>query len=71
MRYSGETILALGKSLGLRVIAEGIETLGQRQRLLQLGCTVGQGYLFAHALEGAEATRLLRGGKAGSARLPV
>jgi len=64
-----ETILALAKSLGLRVVAEGIETLGQRDRLLQLGCRIGQGYLFAHALEGSVATRLLRGGKAGPAVL--
>jgi len=62
-----ETILALARSLGLRVVAEGIETLGQRQRLLQLGCNIGQGYLFAHALEGTEATRLLRSGTAGPA----
>lgn len=66
-----ETILALAKSLGLRVVAEGVETLGQRQRLLQLGCNIGQGYLFAHAIGGAEATRLLRSGKAGPARLPA
>ncbi len=66
-----ETILALARSLGLRVVAEGIETLGQRQRLLQLGCNIGQGYLFAHALEGTEATRLLRSGKAGPAIQPA
>ena len=54
-----EAILALAESLGLRVVAEGIETPGQRQRLLQLGCNIGQGYLFARALGGDDATRLL------------
>ena len=63
-----ETILSLARILGLSVIAEGVETLGQRQRLLELGCNVGQGYLCARALEGAEATRLLRKGKASPAR---
>lgn len=66
-----ETILALAGSLGVHVIAEGVETLGQRERLLELGCNVGQGYLFAHALEKGEATRLLREGKAGPARHAV
>jgi diguanylate cyclase (GGDEF)-like protein/PAS domain S-box-containing protein len=60
-----ETILALARSLDLRVVAEGIETLGQRERLLQLGCNIGQGYLFAHALEGSAATQLLQSGTAG------
>jgi EAL domain-containing protein (putative c-di-GMP-specific phosphodiesterase class I) len=60
-----ETILALARSLDLRVVAEGIETLGQRERLLQLGCNIGQGYLFAHALEGSAATQLLHSGTAG------
>jgi diguanylate cyclase (GGDEF)-like protein len=40
-------ILALGRALGLTVIAEGIEDSGQHQRLLALGCTLGQGYFFA------------------------
>jgi EAL domain-containing protein (putative c-di-GMP-specific phosphodiesterase class I) len=66
-----ETILALANSLGLRVIAEGVETAGQRERLLQLGCNGGQGYLFGHALDGAEATRVLRSGRAGPELLPV
>ncbi|WP_411876202.1 putative bifunctional diguanylate cyclase/phosphodiesterase [Vulcanococcus limneticus] len=34
------------KELGLLVVAEGIETEGQRQLLLAMGCQVGQGYLF-------------------------
>ena len=41
-----QTIVTLGKSLGLSVIAEGVETEAQRTRLFELGCTVYQGYLF-------------------------
>lgn len=42
-----KTIVALAQSLGLWVIAEGIETAGQRDFLAALGCTRFQGYLFA------------------------
>ena len=44
------TILALGKQLGLTVVAEGIETAQQLQKLQQLGCQLGQGYLFSPPL---------------------
>jgi EAL domain-containing protein (putative c-di-GMP-specific phosphodiesterase class I) len=40
-------IVALGRTLGLTVIAEGIEDEGQLQQLRGLGCALGQGYLFA------------------------
>jgi diguanylate cyclase (GGDEF)-like protein len=40
-------ILALGRALGLTVIAEGIENQGQHDRLLALGCSLGQGFHFA------------------------
>ena len=40
------TIIALGRSLDLRVIAEGVETEAQAQRLMELGCHVFQGYWF-------------------------
>ena len=40
------TILALAKSMDLVAVAEGVETEGQRQFLLDNGCTLFQGYLF-------------------------
>jgi len=40
-------ILALAKSQGLDVIAEGVETVVQRDALLALGCVYGQGWLYA------------------------
>jgi predicted signal transduction protein with EAL and GGDEF domain/DNA-binding response OmpR family regulator len=43
-------IIALARSLGLRVIAEGVENLRQMEVLHKLGCTVMQGFLFAKAL---------------------
>ena len=41
------TVLALGRSLGIPVLAEGIETEPQWQFLAEAGCAKGQGYLFA------------------------
>ncbi len=41
------TVLALGRSLGVPVLAEGIETQAQWNFLLDQGCAGGQGYLFA------------------------
>lgn len=43
------TILSLGQSLGLQVVAEGVETSQQRRALLELGCLRGQGWLFGKA----------------------
>ena len=40
------TVLALGQSLGFSVVAEGVETEGQREFLLLNGCNLFQGYLF-------------------------
>lgn len=40
-------VVDMGRSLGFAVVAEGIETEQQRQMLLGLGCTLGQGFLFA------------------------
>jgi len=40
-------IRAMAQSLGMEVVAEGIETQDQREALLQLDCAMGQGFLFA------------------------
>jgi diguanylate cyclase (GGDEF)-like protein/PAS domain S-box-containing protein len=42
-----EGILRLADSLNLDVVAEGIETTGQRDLLTEMGCRFGQGYLFS------------------------
>jgi diguanylate cyclase (GGDEF)-like protein len=52
-------IVALGQTLGLRIVAEGIEEPGQLERLRTLGCEFGQGFLFARPLPAEHLARLL------------
>jgi diguanylate cyclase (GGDEF)-like protein len=47
-----QAIISLGKALGLRVIAEGVERRAQVQRLKSAGCEFGQGFFFARPLHG-------------------
>jgi diguanylate cyclase (GGDEF)-like protein/PAS domain S-box-containing protein len=47
-------IVALGRSLRIETIAEGIERAEQREGLLSLGCTLGQGFLFARSMSAEE-----------------
>ena len=56
------TITGFAEDLGLRLIAEGIETEEQAALLRDLGCTVAQGYLFAPALAVEDMERVLEEG---------
>jgi EAL domain-containing protein (putative c-di-GMP-specific phosphodiesterase class I) len=49
-RALAAAVLAIGRALNLVVVAEGVETEGQRQVLQQAGCEVAQGYLFSRPL---------------------
>jgi predicted signal transduction protein with EAL and GGDEF domain len=49
-----QTIIALAHALGLSVTAEGIETSAQAAHLQTLGCTRGQGFLYARPVPAAE-----------------
>ncbi|QQR38279.1 putative bifunctional diguanylate cyclase/phosphodiesterase [Devosia rhizoryzae] len=53
-------ILDIAQRLDMRVVAEGIETPRQSDILRQLGCTLGQGYLFSRPVSGRDVTQLLR-----------
>ena len=55
-----ESTLALGRTLGISVVIEGIETAEQRQALLELGCIQGQGYWHARPMNGADLLRWLQ-----------
>jgi EAL domain-containing protein (putative c-di-GMP-specific phosphodiesterase class I) len=45
-----DAVLALGHSLGLAVVAEGVETAGQAELLRGMGCKLAQGYLFGRPM---------------------
>lgn len=49
-----ETVIVMGHKLGLKVVAEGVETEDQWQMLAQAGCDYGQGYLFSRPIPAPE-----------------
>jgi diguanylate cyclase (GGDEF)-like protein len=53
-----EAILGMARSLRVHVVAEGIETAGHAERLLALGCTSGQGYLYSRPVPPAAVAAL-------------
>jgi EAL domain-containing protein (putative c-di-GMP-specific phosphodiesterase class I) len=66
------TVIQLGRALGLRVVAEGIEQPRQLLALREMGCDEGQGFLVARPMAAAGVEVLIRasGGAAGKPREP-
>ncbi|AJY09740.1 EAL domain-containing protein [Burkholderia dolosa] len=54
-----QAVVAMAHSLGMKVTAEGVETLAQSSFLQQIGCDMQQGYLFGEPLEPADYVRRL------------
>jgi diguanylate cyclase (GGDEF)-like protein/PAS domain S-box-containing protein len=54
------TVISLGHSLDIEIVAEGIETREQERHLLARGCTYGQGYLYGKAVPAQRVPRLLK-----------
>jgi EAL domain-containing protein (putative c-di-GMP-specific phosphodiesterase class I) len=59
-------IVRLAQQLGLQVVAEGIETTGDLEFLVRMGCRYGQGYLFAPPMTRKEADAWLNNGGSGT-----
>jgi diguanylate cyclase (GGDEF)-like protein len=55
-----EGVLHIARELDIRVIAEGVETELQAERLRAIGCGFGQGHLFSPAVDAARATKILQ-----------
>jgi len=55
-----EVIIILAHKMNLKIIAEGVETIKQVERLCELGCELGQGYYFSQPLEPKAALQFLR-----------
>lgn len=52
-------LMRIAEKLGVDVVAEGIETVEQRERLMELGCRMGQGHLFAETLDSDAVANLM------------
>ena len=58
------SVVALAQALGLSIIAEGVETLAQRDKLLELGCHRFQGYLYGRPMPAGEFEDMVAAGAA-------
>jgi diguanylate cyclase (GGDEF)-like protein len=54
-----EGLIRIAEKLGVRIVAEGVETEDQARQLARAGCELGQGYLVSPAVDRHEATALL------------
>ena len=61
-------VVALGRSLGVDVVAEGVETTHQAERLRVLGCARAQGYHFVAAAAAANGSGSTNGNGQGTQR---
>jgi diguanylate cyclase (GGDEF)-like protein/PAS domain S-box-containing protein len=64
-----ELIVLLSQKLKFKVIAEGVESAKQLDQLRELGCELGQGFLFSSPLDAKAAEQLLRQGSAPRAKV--
>jgi len=55
-----ELIIAMARKMKFKVIAEGIETARQLQKMQELGCELGQGYYFSQPLDGTAALNFIQ-----------
>ena len=53
--------VSMGRAMSMRVVAEGVETTEQVATLRDMGCALGQGYLFARPMDAADLRALLEG----------
>nr|WP_210547094.1 EAL domain-containing protein [Rhodoferax sp. PAMC 29310] len=60
-RFIVKSIVDMARALGLRVVAEGVETVGQRELLVAMGCDELQGFLFSLPIPAQELERLALG----------
>ena len=65
------SIVGLATTLKLHTVAEGVENAEQRAELIALGCSSGQGYLFAKPVDDKAVTDLLRAGRSLAVAVPA
>jgi predicted signal transduction protein with EAL and GGDEF domain len=61
----------MGRQLGLKIVAEGVETQEQLQFLTTHGCTLAQGFFIARPVEAPDMEALLRIGAEDTAIMPM